>query len=192
MQRISKVSLLSILSLLLVLSSCRKEKYIGTLVDYPGEKEGLIQAYTENGMLYEEGQFKQGVLDGYRKIYYPDGKLQIVETYKNGKFEGPFVKYHKNGKKKVEGKYVNSTMEGIWKTYYDTEALKDEVMMHDNLENGPFKEFYENGKLKAIGAYKNGEFEHGPLQLFDESGTLIKKMDCENGICRTTWKKQVE
>jgi antitoxin component YwqK of YwqJK toxin-antitoxin module len=174
--------------LTVLLSSCAKEKYIGSLVDFPGEKEGLIEAYTEDGKLYETGKFKNGVLNGNRKIYYPSGQLQILETYVAGVFEGPYVKFYENGKKKVEGVYANSSMEGIWKTYYEDGSLKDEVTMHDNMENGPFKEYYQNGNQKAIGTYKDGESEHGPLQLFDESGTLVKKMACDHGICRTTWK----
>lgn len=170
------------------LFACGKEKYIGSLNDYPGEKEGTLRAYSESGELYEEGQFKQGKLDGSRKIFYPSGKLHIQESYTLGVFDGTYVKYYESGVKKVEGEYINGSMEGIWKTYYEDGQLKDEVTMHDNLENGPFTEYHPNGKQKAIGEYLEGEFEQGLLQLFDTSGTLVKKMDCDKGICRTTWK----
>jgi antitoxin component YwqK of YwqJK toxin-antitoxin module len=67
------------------------------------------------------------------------------------------------------------------------------VTLVDNEENGPFEEFYENGNKKAVGSYKgfdtdmNRPREHGELLMYDESGTLIKKMNCDMGICRTKW-----
>ena len=176
----------------LILAACTDEKYVGSLQDYPGEKEGLVKAYAETGDLYEEGEFTQGALNGFRKIYFPSGQLMIQETYSLGEHEGLYVKYYENGNKKVEGTYDEGSMEGIWKTYYEDGALKDEVSMHENLENGPFKEYHKNGKQKALGEYKDGEFEQGPLQLFDESGTLVKKMECDKGICRTIWKLEDE
>ncbi len=184
----------SFLSLLLfitaLLTACGGEKYVGSLSDFPGPKEGQIKTHYEDGAIYEIGLFKNGVLDGYRKIHYPSGTIQVEETYVAGQFHGPYKKYYDNGQVKISGDYKDGTMEGVWVTYHDNGAIKDEVTMTANLENGPFKEYYPNGKTKAVGVYKNGEFEHGPLQLFDESGTLIKKMECDEGICRTVWKKE--
>lgn len=169
--------------------ACTQEKYVGSLIDYTGEKNGKLKSYYENGNLYEEAQFDNGKIDGYRKIYFEDGSgVMIHESYADDVYHGTYEKFYANGKTKVKGKYENGSMEGVWTAYYPSGAIKDEVAMHANLENGPFKEYHENGAVKAIGAYKDGEQEHGPLQLFDESGTLIKKMDCNMGVCRTTWK----
>lgn len=182
---------LPLLVFVVFLTSCSQppeEKYIGSLQDYPGEKEGTLKSYYENGNLYEEAQYAKGKIDGFRKMYFEDGSgVMIEETYKQGVYDGAYIKRHPNGTIKVRGDYLAGSMEGIWKTYYASGDLKDEVTMHDNLENGPFKEYHENGKIKALGTYIEGEQEHGLLQLFDDSGTLIKKMDCDMGICRTTW-----
>ncbi len=169
----------------MLLIACQQEKFVGNLAEYPGEKKGIVKTYYESGTVYEVGQFKDGKLHGYRKIHFDDGKVEVEETYVEGAFHGPYIKYYNNGKKKIEGNYEDGSMEGVWKTYYEDGSLKEEVTMHDNLENGPFKEFHPNGNQKAVGTYKNGEFEEGILQLFDESGTLIKTMECSNGICHT-------
>jgi len=173
--------------LLLLLSACKEEKYVGLLAHYPGEKQGTIKSYDEQGNVHEIGEFKDGKLHGTRKIHFTNGIVEIEETYKAGVFHGSYTKNYPSGKNKISGDYVEGTMEGIWKTFYESGELKDEVTMKDNLENGPFKEYYQNGNKKAIGTYLKGENEHGPLQLFDDSGTLIKKMNCVEGICRTTW-----
>ena len=172
---------------IIAVSSCKQEKYVGNLIDYPGEKKGVIKTYHENGQFYEVGQFKDGDFHGYRKIYRPDGSIELQETYVNGQYHGPYKKYYANGKVKIEGEYIDGSMEGEWNTFYEDGSKKDKVTMHDNLENGPFIEYYPNGKTKAIGNYNGGEFEEGLLQLFDVSGTLIKKMECDSGICHTIW-----
>jgi len=181
---------LSVMLIGLIISCTPEEKFIGNLEEYPGEKTGTIKTYREDGSLYQEGQFTDGKLEGHRRIYFPSGEIQIEETHANNTYHGSYKKYFENGQLKSEGEYKDGSMEGVWKRYYEDGAVRDEVAMKDNLENGPFKEYYENGNLKATGEYKGGEFEEGPLQLFDESGTLIKKMNCTNGVCHTVWEKE--
>ena len=81
-------------------------------------------------------------------------------------------------------------MQGIWKKYYESGKLMESVTMRDNEENGPFVEYWENGNLKAEGAYLDGDNEDGELKLYDEHGELEKTMQCERGMCYTTWKKE--
>ena len=50
-------------------------------------------------------------------------------------------------------------------------------------------EYFRNGNLEAEGTYRNGDNEHGLLKLYNEEGELIKTMNCEDGVCRTVWKK---
>lgn len=175
------------LSLLFMLA-CRHEKFVGSLSDYTGEKSGTVKTYFDNGQLREEGQFDNGNLDGYRKIYHPDGYLEVIEHYRQGEFHGTYQKFYSDGQVSVAGEYIDGVMKGVWKTFYPSGQLKDEVMMSDNEENGPFTEYYENGQLKAEGTYLSGENEHGPLKLYNEDGVLIRTMDCNQGICHTTWK----
>ena len=44
---------------------------------------------------------------------------------------------------------------------------------------------------KAEGTYIDGDNEQGELKLYDEQGELEKIMQCERGICHTTWKKEM-
>ncbi|MCB9272045.1 MAG: hypothetical protein H6561_21145 [Lewinellaceae bacterium] len=81
-------------------------------------------------------------------------------------------------------------MSGVWKRYYQGGQLMEEVAFSGNKENGPFKEYYENGNIKAEGSYLNGPKEDGELKLYDEQGTLVKKMECSDGVCHTTWQAE--
>ena len=45
---------------------------------------GTIETYNEKGVLDARAEFKNGVMDGYSKLYYPSGKLSSEATFKNG------------------------------------------------------------------------------------------------------------
>lgn len=150
-------------------------------------KVGTYKKFYADGNTYEEGIYRDGVLNGTRKLYYPSGKIQTEENYVDGYFEGKWVSFWENGNKKLEGEYMHNAMEGEWEAFYEEGSLKEVVTFMNNLENGPFIEYYPNRKIKAKGFYKDGDQENGELLLYNEIGELIKKMDCTLGICKTTW-----
>ncbi len=163
-------------------------KYTRSKKDYA--KEGLYVKKYPNGTKYEEAMYKNDTLHGERKLYFESGKVQIIENYKNGVFDGLFQQFYESGQLQLEGPYVNNIAGGDWKKYYKSGQLKEVVAMKDNTENGPFFEYHENGNKKTEGHYLDGDNEDGLLQMYNEAGELIKKMDCEKGICRTTWEKE--
>ncbi|RMF21900.1 MAG: toxin-antitoxin system YwqK family antitoxin, partial [Bacteroidetes bacterium] len=126
-------------------------------------------------------------LHGERRLFYPDGTVQIIEHYEHGRFEGLYQAFYPNGQLELEGRYVANEMTGEWKRYYDSGELMEIVTFAHNAENGPFREFYKNGRLKTEGTYRGGDFEHGELKKYDENGTLVQRMQCLEGICQTVW-----
>ncbi|MBL7820248.1 MAG: toxin-antitoxin system YwqK family antitoxin [Saprospiraceae bacterium] len=166
------------------------EKYTYTIKDGKELKEGGYEKYDDQGMLIETSFYKNGKLNGIRKLY-KNGILESEETRLEDKYEGPFKAYHPNGKLQIEANYINDIMTGDVKVYYPSGQLKEIVRFADNVEDGPFVEYYENGKLKAEGNYKqsDGAVEDGELKLYDTTGTLIKIMNCELGKCSTKWAK---
>lgn len=163
-------------------------KYTRSKKDYA--KQGLYVKSYENGKVYEEAQYKDDKLDGQRKIYYENGEVELIENYKNGLFDGPYQEFYEEGKLQLEGLYVDNVATGDWKKYYKNGQVMEVVKMANNLENGPFVEYYENGKIKTEGTYLDGDNEDGELKMYDESGELVKKMDCKKGVCRTSWEKE--
>ena len=153
-------------------------------------KEGKRIQYFENGKVMEEAHYQKDILHGERKIYYTDGQIQFIEKYKEGNFDGLYQAFYNNGQLELEGTYINSSMNGPWTRFYESGEKMEVVTFENNEENGSFIEYHINGQLKAKGAYLDGDNEHGPLELFDETGQLIKKMNCDKGRCRTTWVKE--
>jgi antitoxin component YwqK of YwqJK toxin-antitoxin module len=156
-------------------------------------KQGLYQRFAPEGHLLEEAHYANDTLEGERKYFYPSGTVESVERYKRGVFDGKYQKYHENGTLQLEQDYVNGTMEGLSLAYYPNGQLRERVTMRDNVENGPFSEYHENGVLSTQGTYApNAEGEpvkQGELKEYDEQGQLLRTAQCDNGFCRTTWKK---
>jgi len=152
-------------------------------------KNGVYEYFTETGLPKEIVSYKNGKIHGERKLY-ENGFLYSIENLNQGLFEGQYKVFYPTGKLKVEGQYTSNVTSGIWKGYYASGQLKEEVNMADNEENGPFTEYYENGAIKVKGSYLHGTNEHGELLMYDSTGALERKMDCLEGICKTTWKRE--
>ena len=148
-------------------------------------KEGLYQAFFA-GKLSEEANYTNDTLHGERKLYFANGKPEIIENYKNGQFDGTWQEFYESGQLKMVGSYKNNEGSGIWKTYYETGKLKEEVRLEKSEENGPFKEYHQNGNLKTEGTYSDGS-ETGEMKEYDENGEMTAKKHCWKGVCQTVW-----
>ncbi|MDP4712339.1 MAG: toxin-antitoxin system YwqK family antitoxin [Saprospiraceae bacterium] len=151
------------------------------------KKTGLYRKYNPDGILEEEAYYVDDTLHGSRVLYQVSGDTLIIESYRSGDFHGTFKAFYDNGALQLQGEYVDNVMWGVWEKYYKSGQLMEEVTFSGNEENGPFTEYHENGNLKAKGNYLNGDREHGVLYLYDEAGVLTRKMDCNEGICKTIW-----
>jgi len=159
-----------------------------------------VEVQNDNGVVIEryEQNIKTAQKDGKSDFFSDDGALLETAFYKNGVLNGKRVLYHENGEIQAIEQYTNGTFTNIYQAFYENNQLElggelmEIVTFVENEENGPFVEYYKNGKTKAAGAYLDGDNEHGELKLFDENGELTKKMNCEKGICRTSWTKEEE
>jgi len=68
---------------------------------------GVLENYDEKGVLDARAEFKNGVMDGYSKLYYPSGKVFIEENYKNGERDGVAKAYDENGKLMQQATFKN-------------------------------------------------------------------------------------
>ena len=130
-----------------------------------GEKTpftGIVENYKvppiSEGDSVLEGKipFKNGVIEGSSKLYYPSGKLASVATFKNGKVEGIQKDYYENGKIKREISHKNGLVDGVSKLYYPNGKVQNEITHKKGIPDGVSKTYYENGKLLAEVTYKNG------------------------------------
>ncbi|HUH74716.1 MAG TPA: toxin-antitoxin system YwqK family antitoxin [Chitinophagales bacterium] len=163
------------------------------------KKEGWYFRLNAQGDTLEKVEYVNGLMEGQRVLFYPNGQIHIVENYINNQYNGPYQSFYENGAPKQFGTFKDGQFEGDLKTYFEQPAgqLKEVIELKKGIESGavkqyysngklqsegsysegykdgPFKEYHENGSLAAEGAYIN-DFEDGQVKIFDTTGTLVK------------------
>ena len=150
-------------------------------------REGSYERFTPDGTRIESASYVQDKLQGERRLYSEDGNLTTVERYVDGRFEGPFETFYPGGEPQLYGVYKNDVLSGPVVRYYESGDTMEVVQFENNQESGAFTEYYDGGILKARGFYREGDNEDGPLELYDATGELERRMNCDMGICRTVW-----
>ena len=155
----------------------RKKYYpdgkLKSLCEY--NKEGLLdgtcKTYDLAGVLFLEATYKDNMQTGCKTLY-PNGSLQRVDTYRDGKLNGPSKGYYESGKVKFEAVYKDGKLNGPLRGYYESGMLKSELTYNkDGQAIGPFKQYYEHGQLKFETTYWNGQ-ALGAWREYDENGNL--------------------
>lgn len=145
-----------------------------------GKQNGLFQMYTEDGILIDSGTFKNGERDGVTKQFYNDtGKLRVSANYKNGVLEGEFKAYYPNGNLQGEVNYVNGEMNGEFKEYHENKKIRLSGSYKNSLQEGEWKSYLEDGTLESIINYKAGEL-HGIKEDYYKNGNVWTRQEFKN------------
>jgi antitoxin component YwqK of YwqJK toxin-antitoxin module len=134
-------------------------------------RNGEWKFFYENGKINEQASYFNGKLEGIRKKYFDDGKLELEINYKQGERNGMSRTFYPNGKLKQEANFLNDKCEGLCKTYFDTGKLSSEENIKQDERNGICKYYHSNGKLKSESNYKQGE-RNGISKEYFDSGVL--------------------
>ena len=146
-----------------------------------GKQNGLFQMYTEDGVLIDNANFKDGERDGVTEQFYNDtGKLRVSVNYKNGVLEGEFKAYYPNGNLQGEVNYVNGEMNGDFKEYHENKKIRLSGSYKNSLQEGEWKSYLEDGTLESIINYKDGEL-HGLKEDYYKNGNPQLKAKIKNG-----------
>ena len=132
------------------------------------EKNGVYEAYYENGKIYQQKYLKKGKIDGVCKTYYETGVLQS------------------------ERNYVDGERNGIWKYYFSNGFLSEEKTYENEVCVKSY-EYWESGKLKSVHLFESDErkdyyyYETGILksQHKETSDEEQKKDYYETGVLKS-------
>lgn len=125
-----------------------------------------------------EGLVKNKLFEGVWKYYHKESKdIMTIENYKNGKLNGSRKVFYKDNKLAEEVNYVDGLKNGIGKTFGENGKQIDEHnYVNDNFE-GPAIYFDVNGKKMYEGVYKNNA-KVGNWKFY-ENGKVIKTVKAE-------------
>lgn len=145
-----------------------------------GKQNGLFQMYTEDGVLIDNANFKDGERDGVTEQFYNDtGKLRVSANYKNGVLEGEFKAYYPNGNLQGEVNYVNGEMNGDFKEYHENKKIRLSGSYKNSLQEGEWKSYLEDGTLESIINYKDGEL-HGIKEDYYKNRNVWTRQEFKN------------
>ena len=145
------------------------------------ERDGLTeQFYNDTGKLRVSANYKNGVLEGEFKAYYPNGNLQGEANYVNGEMNGDFKEYHENKKIRLSGSYKNSLQDGEWKSYLEDGTLESIINYKAGELHGIKEDYYKNGNVWTRQEFKNNDLD-GVYEVYYENGNPQLKAKIKNG-----------
>ncbi len=139
------------------------------------QQDGIIKKYYPNGKLEAEETYKEGKQEGISKYYFESGGLRAEVNFKNGKENGITRHYNGEGKLTSAWNYENGDLKGR-REYYENGALEAEIDFEGESKffSGIQKLYYENGMLKAEIPHKNG-YLIGVRREYYPTGRLWKE-----------------
>lgn len=146
-----------------------------------GNAEGLWKWYYDDGSLLREENYRNGALDGLYTEYNEAGRIVVQGEFIDGLEEG-FWKYE-YGDIREEGTYKGGKRNGEWKTYYDNGQLYFVGSFIDDNPNGRHTWFWPDGKRKDQGDFIMG-LRNGDWIQFDSQGAVFLVIAYQNGIER--------
>lgn len=90
------------------------------------------QEYYENGNIFKETTYLNGIKDGPEKIWNPDGVLKQEAVYKNGLAHGRAVFYYPTGAIQREIYYLEGTLCSF--VDYDTNGNQINTLTHHHTD----------------------------------------------------------
>lgn len=156
-----------------------------------GTKRFYKIVYWHNGNSKSEGYFNDNIKDGIWNYYDYNGKITIIENYKNGHLHYTqlyhhgtnlylFKSYWANGMIRERGYFKKGKRDGLWQTHYDDGKLSEEENYVDGRKEGRYKRYYSNGNLLEEGNYVNHKRE-GLWKHYDD-GKLYYEEYFVNGV----------
>ncbi|WP_324027289.1 toxin-antitoxin system YwqK family antitoxin [Maribacter sp. BPC-D8] len=118
--------------------------------------DGYSLALHENGTLAEKVGFIKGKREGVVQRWSNTGVLRVEFHYKNNRLEGSYKSWWENGQLAQEATYVNGNMDGVEKKWYPDGQLAKERQLVKGREEGLQKAWLQNGILYVNYEAKNG------------------------------------
>lgn len=130
--------------------------------------------------------YKNNLIDGIKKEFYPNNKIYRIAEYKNGLQNGSQKTYNNDGKLELELGFKNGENHGVWHYYFDSGKEAKIENWTEGLKNGEFKQLDENGIILSQEFYKNNiplgsHLENYPngkpkhITVFDKKGNIIEE-----------------
>ncbi len=156
--------------------------------------QGLWITYNSMGSKIEENYYRDDMLSGPQKTFYPNGTVKEEYQSDSNKIEGIYKSYYQNGHLKIKGNYVHNNNNGEWIWYYSNDSVSSKTFYADGEVTGISQNFYPDGSLDNEEFFNaDGKSVRNVSYLRDQKieydwindyGTHIHKRTYPNGTTR--------
>jgi antitoxin component YwqK of YwqJK toxin-antitoxin module len=105
-----------------------------------------INFYTEN-QIKSEVKIRKGEKHGKTNIYFENGNLNEIRSYKHNAMHGKWTMFNEHGIKVSIARYKNGNKHGKWTIWNDYGNLLYELEYANGKKAGVWKKYDEQGKL---------------------------------------------
>jgi len=153
----------------------------------------VANEYYPDGKIKSTTMYRDGVPEGVKRDYSPDGVITRSAEYHNGNLigegimleegckDGPWKEFYSEGSLRAEGRYDHGKRIGEWKFYHpDGKMEQNGRYTETGLADGTWKWYFPNGQLMREEAYYKG-VKDGLSEEYDENGNLIERGEFLDG-----------
>lgn len=145
---------------------------IATRVFSNNGRSAYTTLFTRKGMKVSEGLTVDRVNEGQWKYYHEDlPDIMTTETYKNGKLEGVRKVFFRGGAIAEECTYLNGKKNGKYRKYTEKGIVLEESVYKNDQPEGPAVYRDSEGNIAAQGNYVNGA-KKGMWKVRDENNKM--------------------
>jgi antitoxin component YwqK of YwqJK toxin-antitoxin module len=93
----------------------------------PRLKLEIYETFYPSGLIQQrESRKNYGTREGDRKYWYDNGQLWLEEFYQNGVLEGESKSYYRDGTPEQRGHYIQGKLDGIQEEWHPNGKLKSQ------------------------------------------------------------------
>ena len=164
-------------------------------------EDGEHELFYPEGSKRAENNFKNGVLHGLCKGWYPSGQKEYEHEWVDGKImssqkwlpngqlclltdlsdgDGIIVSYFANGKKSSMEVFKSGMSNGLFINYYEFGIVSSKTNFKDQLRHGQEILYHENGRVRQDANYTEDQL-HGESRVYFENGNLATVENFKDG-----------
>lgn len=142
----------------------------------PNKETVKVQYLAQNGKIISEGNMLNQQRTGLWTYFHKNSSIvMMLENYRDGKLEGEKKIFYEDKSLAEEATYVNDKITGKRKLYSPKGAVLEELTYVNGELHGPAKFYNDQGELMSEGNYKNDK-HHGNWRYY-ENGELTRQKE---------------
>ena len=135
-----------------------------------GKKDGkfILFLNNEKNDTFKLESYKNDKLDGLKKDFFENGKVERTAYYKEGLPDGSHKQFNEEGKVIVDISYKEGKNNGTWTYYFDDGKIANIQNWNKGLKNGEFKTMDNKGLILKQEFYKKGQPEGKHIENYED------------------------